>query len=43
MAELVAVTIIAVTVFFPKITVSDKNTGKIVFDIQGLLAILMDS
>ena len=42
MAEAVALTIIAVTIFFPKITISDKNTGKIVFDMQGLLATLWD-
>ena len=42
MAETVALTIIAVTIFFPKITISDKNTGKIVFDMQGLLATLLD-
>lgn len=42
MAETVALTIIAVTVLFPRITVSDKNTGKIVFNMQGLLAIFLD-
>lgn len=42
MAETVALTIIAVTIFFPKITISDKNTGKIVFNIQGLLSILWE-
>lgn len=42
MVEIVAITIIAVTVLFPRITVSDKNTGKVVFNIQGLLAIFLD-
>lgn len=42
MAETVALAIIAVTVLFPRITISDKNTGKTVFNIQGLLAIFLD-
>ena len=42
MAETVALTILAVTIFFPRITVTDKKTGKIVFNIQGLLAILWE-